>query len=397
MLYDNAQLADVYIDAFLITKNPFYKKIAEEILNYVLRDMTDSKGGFYSSEDADSEGKEGEFYTWTKKEIVSVLGKDDGELFCETYNVTKHGNFEEKNILFLDSELAENKKIDFSKNKLFDVRENRIHPHKDDKILASWNGMMISAFAKAYGVFGDKKYLEAAKNAATFFDTEMTESNILFRVYRKGKRSVHGFLNDYANMAAAYLELYEIKFDEKWLYASEKLANSMIENFWNEEKECFLLNSKNHKNLIADVRPSYDSSVPSGSAVASMVLLKLSRLTGNENYTKIVERVFEKFASEMEKYPAGFAYMLAALDFYLSPPKEIVIAGKRGAVDTEKMIKVLNSTYHPNTILAFSDPDISDDKKSELTRGRNLVDGKAAAYICENKVCKLPVTSLEKN
>jgi len=396
MLYDNALLAGVYIDAYLITKNPFYKKIAEEILNYILRDMTDSKGGFYSSEDADSEGKEGEFYTWTKPEIISVLGKEDGELFCKTFNVTGQGNFEEKNILFLDSELPEDNKINSLKNKLFEFREKKIHPHKDDKVMASWNGLMISAFAKAYGAFGDQKYLDAGKKAAQFFNAEMTESNILYRIYRNGKRSIHGFLNDYANMASAYLELYEIDFDDKWLYASEKLADSMINKFWNEKNECFLLNSENHKNLIADVRPTYDSSIPSGSAVASMVLLKLSRLTGNENYNKIVASVLEKFAPEMEKYPSGYAYMLAVLDFYLSPAKEIVIAGKRGMADTEKLIEVVNSVYHPNTITAFSDADIPENKKTELTRGRKMVDGKAVAYICENNVCKLPVTSIEK-
>ncbi len=408
MLYDNALLSKLYFEAYQLTGKPLYLQVARETLDYVLRDMTDKDGGFYSAEDADSEGVEGKYYIWDKEEILSLLGKKDADLFDKHYGVTASGNFEDANILYLPEPPEEfAKKMGITekdlesrmkpmKEKLFAARHKRIPPGKDDKVIASWNGMMISSFVKGYQITRDKRYLSVALNAGKFIIKKMMRDGELLRSYRKGQSRQHGYLDDYANVINAFIDLYEASFDVFWLDEGKSLANKMIKLFKDDEGHGFFLASERHKNLIARTKPFMDSSIPSGNAVAVMALLRLSRFFNDDGYYKLADEALKAEAARMNQYPGAFAHMLNALDFCLAMPTEIVIAGKVGAKDTNKLLEVVNKTYMPNKILAFAPDSGKGSKKLLLLKDRKSINGKAAAYVCENFACKAPVTDPEE-
>jgi len=310
MLYDNALLARVYLEAWQVTGKDLYRRVATEILDYVLQDMTDRRGGFHSSEDADSEGEEGKFFVWRPDEIKRFLGEQDGALFCEYYGVTGEGNFEGFSILHVSqepSEFARERGISLKqlenqltplRDKLREAREARVRPGKDDKVIAAWNGMMISALARGYQILGEERFLKAAERAANFVSTEMVRDGALLRTYRgkggggdRGISKLPAYLDDYAEMASALIDLYEATFDLQWLEAADQLAGRMVTDFWDEENGGFFYTSASHKNLLAQTKPLYDGAVPSGNSTATLVLLRLSELLSDAGYGQKAEEV----------------------------------------------------------------------------------------------------------
>ena len=416
MLYDNAQLSKLYLDAFQATGNPRYKHVAEDIFRYQLRDMHSDRGAFYSTEDADSEGEEGKFYIWSKVEIIGALGAEDGELFCSYYNVKPVGNFQSHesyhanlNILHMtkphediaaemgmDPDELE-KKMAPLREKLLGIRSKRVRPGLDDKILTSWNGLMIGAFAKGYQVTGDERYKEAAERAATFILDEMLVDGTLLRTHRNGQSKLPGYLDDYAFMAAALVDLYEATFDVKWLSHAHELTEQMNAKFWDTEKGGYFNTGDDHTNLIVRTKPTYDGAEPAGNSVATEVLLRLSKLLDMPEYYDMADQMITMTKSNLERAPQGFAYMLGAVDFYLHAPKEIAIAGD--ADGAAELFDTIHQEYIPNKVLAYIDPDAANaealEQRIPLLAAKTAVDGKAAAYVCKNFACERPVTSPE--
>jgi hypothetical protein len=416
MLYDNGQLSKVYLDAYQATGNPRYKHVAEDIFRYQLRDMHSDSGAFYSTEDADSEGEEGKFYIWTKAEILGALGPEDGELFSTYYNVNPVGNFQSHepyhanlNILHMTKpheEIAEDLEMDADelearmapmREKLLAIRDKRIRPGLDDKILTSWNGLMISAFAKGYQVIGDERYKDAAEGAAQFVLDEMVVDGTLMRTHREGRSKLPAYLDDYAFMAVALIDLYEATFELKWLLHARELVEEMKTQFWDTEKGGFFYTGDNHRNLIARTKPTYDGAEPSGNSVAAEALLRLAKLVDEPEYYDMAEQMITMSKSNLERAPRGFLYMLGAVDFYLHPPKEIAIAGNAdGAAD---LLSALHDEYIPNKVIALIDPDSPNNEALvehvPLLAAKTLVDGKAAAYVCKDYACKRPVTTVD--
>jgi uncharacterized protein YyaL (SSP411 family) len=341
MLYDNALLSWVYLEAFQLTKKPIYKKVASETLDFVINEMTDESGGFHSAQDADSEGVEGKYYVWSRSEIMEILGADGGSFFCDYYGVTEGGNFEGENILFVPSETEDfardekktaekvEQKLDGLKKKLIAVRVKRVHPGQDYKVLTSWNGLMISSFAKGYQVLGDERYLVAAENAAKFISKDMIQDGALLHVYSKGKGKLPGYLDDYANVANAFIDLYETTFDIRWLDESERLTEKMIELFKDSDGPGFYFTADSHKHLLRRTKPFFDGSTPAGNSMATLVLLRLARLTDNSDYYDMAETVLKTVVPRAGRQPRGIGHLLRALDFYMSSPVEIAIAAKR--------------------------------------------------------------------
>ena len=418
MLYDNAQLAEIYLEAYQLTKKPLYRRVVVEILEYVSRDMRDEGGGFYSAEDADSEGEEGKFYLWTYAEIQAHLGKDDGALFSAYYGLKKPGNFSSHedyhagmNILHMANTLEETAelqgmapealaaKIDELRAKLLEIRSRRVRPGLDDKVLASWNALMISAYAKASQVLGDPSYGRVAEEAAEFLLTEMMRDGELLRTHRKGTSHLPAYLDDYAFFASALIDLYEATFDVKWIEAADRIAKKMVEKFWDAETSAFYFTAEDHKNLIVRTRPTYDGAIPSGNSVAALGLLRLAKLLDNPGYYEMAQKVLEANYTFMERAPQGYVKMLCAVDFFLFPPKEIAIVGTQGGPHVTALLDALHGAFVPNKVLAFVDPASENaaslGERLPLLAGKGLVSGKAAAYVCKDFACKLPVTTPE--
>ena len=308
MLYDNALLTRVYLEAWQATGREPYREVAAGILDYVIRDMTDARGGFHSAEDADSEGEEGKFYVWQPGEIKAVLGEEDGELFCRYYGVSEEGNFEGHNILTAPRDPASRlgattltteqwrDRLARSRERLLTHRNERVRPGKDDNVLAAWNGMMISALARGYQVLGDRRYLAAAQKAADFVLDEMVRDGRLMRAYR-GTARLPGYLDDYAEMAGGLIDLYEADFDRQWLEAADTLAGKMVADFWDDRDGAFFYTSAAHKNLLVRTKPFQDGAVPSGNSTATIVLLRLSKLLDNAEYRKRRRRCCNRWAT----------------------------------------------------------------------------------------------------
>lgn len=418
MLYDNAQVAPLYLNAYQITHDPFYRRIAEETFAYILRDMTSPEGGFYSSEDADSEGQEGTFYLWTHDEIAGILGEENAALFNACYNIRPEGNFSShedyhagQNILHVTEDphaLARKhglsaKELDHKlaamRKTLLDARSTRVRPGLDDKILVSWNALMISAFAQGHQVLGKQKLRRAAENAAQFILTHMKDGTGLLRSYRNGERRYEAYLDDYAFLAVALLDLYEAVFDVQWLDAARELAEAMLAKFWDREEGGFFFTSPRHKHLIARDKPVFDGAEPSGNAMAAFGLLRLATFTGIGEYFEKAERVLRISHTQLEAAPRAQLKMLCAGDFYLNAPKEIAIAGKPGAHDAHALLTALHRHYVPNKVVAFIDPDDPEAQRLQdrvpLLNAKTPVKGKAAVYVCEDFTCLQPVTSPE--
>jgi uncharacterized protein len=401
MLYDNAQLVRVYLHLFQITGDEFYKRIAVETLDYVLREMTDASGGFYSSQDADSEGVEGKFFVWTPEEIAEVLGDEDGAVFNAYFDVTPNGNFEEKNILNIKRDARETAAtlgiteerlaavIERGRDRLFETREKRIKPHRDEKVLTAWNGLMLAAFADAAGILGEDEYLDAAKRNADFLLNELQRDCRLLRTWKAGQAKLNGYIEDYANLADGLLRLFEVSGEQRYYLAAKQLADSMLSEFWDEENGGFYFTSNDHEELIVRNKDYFDNATPSGNSVGADVLLRLARITGDERYERFAVTILRLAASKIRQYPQGFGRSLAAIEFHLGEKKEIVIAGPRNG----EMEREVLSRYLPNAIVLLSDG--RDHGGIPVLEGRGPVGGKTTAYVCSNYVCERPVTSFD--
>jgi len=418
MLYDQALLALAYLETYQATQNPDYLQTAREILEYVLRDLTDQNGGFYSAEDADSEGEEGKFYVWSVDELRDILGPD-AELVMQVYGVSPQGNYREestgeltgKNILHLKSSLPEiAEKLGMSEDDLRDHLENarekllaergkRIRPHLDDKILTDWSGLMIAALARGGMLAGNREYIEAAKNAADFIiqNTRTDDGRLLHR-YRDGEAGIDGFLDDYAFFVWGLLELYEASFEVGYLKTAIELNEYMLEHFNDDENGGFFFNADDSEELIHRSKEIYDGAVPSGNSVAMLNNLRLSRMTGDTDLEKAAIRIAEAFSGLVSRMPSNHTMFLCALDFAIGPSQEIVIAGNPGSEDTVRMVEALHSVYVPNKVILNrpegESPGIVE--ISEFTGEKTIKDGSATAYVCKNNSCRMPVNDVAR-
>src|SRR6266498_4405697 len=408
MLYDNALLARVYTEAFLATGNEFYKRIAVETLDYVTREMTDKEGGFYSTQDADSEGEEGKFFVWTPEEVTALLGEEDARLFNRYFDVSEMGNFEGHSILRVDEDidviarlmrvsrerLAE--VIERGRKVLFDAREKRVKPYRDEKILTAWNGLMMRSFAEASRAFDRKDYLELAVRNADFLLTRLRRDGRLLRTHKDGESKLNGYLEDYAYVVDGLLALYEASFDPRWFEEARALAETMIAQFWDAEAGGFFFTSADHERLITRAKDFYDNAIPSGNSVAASALIRLSLLTGVDRYRGMAEMILRLVKPAMMRAPSAFGRMLSALDLFLASPYEIAIIGAPEAPETRAMVDLVFKRYLPNKVVAFApDADSKASQTVKLLEGRGRIDGKATAYVCRNFYCEAPQTSAE--
>ena len=412
MLYDNALLARLYLHAFQITGKPLYRRITEETLDYVLREMTDSGGGFYSAQDADSEGEEGKFFVWTPEEIMDVLGEEDGRVFSGYFGVTPNGNFEGKNILnvprdpeaFAAEHELDQEQLDSivarGRTKLLEVRDLRVHPLLDDKVLASWNGLMLRSFAEAGAVLDRADYLEAAVKNAEFLTTVMCPQGRLLRTYRNGEAKLLGYLEDYSCVADGLIALYEATLDLRWLENAVTMADSMIELFWDEATGGFYDTGSDHEALVIRPRDVFDNAQPCGGSVASDALLKLAVFTGNDDYAAKAAVPLRSLHEHMARSPGGTGHWLSALDFYISAVKEVAVVGPSENAATSELLDTVRRQFLPNKVLMGYDPSSLESTGRAglnlggypLLEGRGMVNGQPTAYVCQNYVCQLPVT-----
>ncbi|MGI6486534.1 MAG: thioredoxin domain-containing protein [Tepidanaerobacteraceae bacterium] len=401
MLYDNALLAYVLVEAYEATGNKTYKETAQKIFSYVIRDMTSPEGGFYSAEDADSEGVEGKFYVWTPEEVIGVLGPEDGKWFCDIFDISSKGNFEGKSIPnLIKSGIVENDRVNRCREKLFWAREKRIHPHKDDKILTSWNGLMIAALSKGARVFNDEKLSQISERAVNFILEKLIDKDgRLLARYRDGHAAFMGYLDDYVFLVWGLLELYETNFKVEYLRQALMSNQRMLDLFWDEDKGGLFFYGKDSEELIVRSKEVYDGAIPSGNSVAALNLLKLSRMTGDAELSDKAWQLFSTFAGTVLSQPSAHAFLLTALLFALDVPKEIVIVGDSAEEDTRALIKKVRSHYMPNAITVFHSTSNQDEQIGELipfVKEMRPKDEKATVYVCENYACKEPTTDLKR-
>jgi uncharacterized protein YyaL (SSP411 family) len=406
MLYDNAQLASLYLHGWLATGEPEYRRVTEETLDYVLREMTHPAGGFYSAQDADSEGVEGKFFVWSPEEIRAVLGDEALARAALAYwGVDDGPNFEGHSILFVPREPAEvaqtlgaspdelAARIARARQTLYAHREKRIHPGLDDKVLASWNGLMLSALAEAASALGRPDYLAAAVRNAELLTSAMVRDGRLLRSWKGGQARITGYLEDHAMVGAGLLALYEATFDRGWLDESRRLAEETLRLFWNTERETFFDTGHDQESLVVRPRNIFDNAVPSGTSVTIEWLLRLAIVTGLERYETIALQALRPMADIMQKYPSGFGRYLSALDFHLGPVAEVALVwppgGERGAA---LLAETLFRRYQPNRVVVGAAAGAPGAAGLPLLTDRGAVDGKPTAYVCRRYVCQLPVT-----
>ncbi len=387
MLYDNAQLVKLYADAYRLTGNKKWKEVFEETITYVLRDMTDPQGGFYASEDADSEGKEGTFYVWTIEEVKAVLGESDGATACRLYGVTAEGNFEDhKNVLYRPIPLnpTEEKQLKKFRDPLFNARENRIRPARDENILVNWNALMIQGLCSAYQATGTISYLDAAQKAANFISSNMImPDGGVYHVWRDGMAKIPGFLDDYAFLANALIDLYESSFNPDYLQRAIKLVDLILEKFW--ENGLYLTPSDGEQ-LVHRPRSPYDNACPSGTSTAVFALLRLYEFTAKDTYHDHAMQVLSQYNESAEQNPFNFAHLLSALDFMHSDPVSLLFSAERAKQNMQKLIEVAHRNYMPARILAFAE-DVP------VGHGKESINGQGTVYICQDRTCGLPVTN----
>ena len=407
MLYDNGQLLRSYLHAWQINGRPEHRQVVDETVDYVLREMTSPEGGFYSAQDADSEGEEGKFFVWTAEEIEEILGEEEAELLGRTYGVMPGGNFEGNTILNLKRTVAEvaqeagateetiAARLAAARQKLFAVREERVKPERDDKVLTEWNGLMIHALAEVGVVLGREDALEAARKSADFVLAEMSQENgFLFRSYKDGRARFNAYLEDYAAFARGLVALYEATFELRWLAEAVRLTKIMQSQFADEVRGGFYQTGMAHEQLVVRRKDFIDNAIPSGNSMAAELLLRLAKLTGNEEYRNEAARIILIMAAAMAQQPTGFGRMLTALDDLLSPSQEVAVVGSLEDPRTLLLLEEVRRHYLPHTVLALKEPD--SENPLPLLEGRGLVDGEPAAYVCENYACQLPVTGVEE-
>jgi uncharacterized protein YyaL (SSP411 family) len=415
MLYDQAMISAAYIEAFQATGNKKYKNIVFEIFEYILRDMKSAEGGFYSAEDADSEGVEGKFYVWTKKELFDILGEEDGKLASKVFGVTEEGNFKEEatgektgmNILHLENsidDMAETfgvsvedleRRLEKIRKKLFEHREKRVHPHKDDKILTDWNGLMIASLTNGAQVFGEKKYLKAATDAADFIKNKMYKDNRLMHRFREGESAINGHLDDYAFMIHGLLELFEASFDVTYLKFALSLNDTLFDHFWDDENGGFYFTPDDGEEVLVRKKEIYDGAIPSGNSIMFLNLLKIAQLTENEEFKNKALLLEKAFSQTIQQIPTGFTGFLCALEFRIGPSYEMIIAGNKGDSKTETLINAIQMNFIPNKTLVLHSDDTSELMEIipalELKKMEN---NEATVYICSEGTCKSPTSDL---
>ena len=413
MLYDQAMLAMAYIEAFQVTGGARFGKVAREVFDYVLRDMTAPEGGFYCAEDADSEGREGLFYVWTPEEIKGYLGDVTGDLFCRFYDITEKGNFEDGKSIphmsltleaFARKEGMDPAKLDAvlkdARKRLFDIRKKRVHPLKDDKILTSWNGLMIAALAKGYQALDDQAFVDAARKAADFILKNLrTGDGRLVRRYRNGDAAYPGYLDDYAFMVWGLIELYEATFEAIYLETAIALNREMVDIFWDEKGGGLYFTGKGNEALITKSKEIYDGALPSGNSVAALNFLRIGRMTGRIDLEKKADQLTATFSREVTAQPVGYTQLLSALEFMLGPTQEIVIAGDLSLDSTRDMVRTVHAAFLPNKVVLLhrSGPDGERlEALSPFVKEMRPINQKPTVYVCEQYACKVPVTDADK-
>jgi len=420
MLYDQAMLAMAYIEAYQATHKEEYENTAREIFTYVLRDMTSPSGGFYSAEDAESEGEEGKFYLWKEEEIKQILEQEEADLTIKTFNIETRGNFIDmmiqrktgENIFHLKKPITEiasdlsipeqelKLRIENIRKKLFSVREQRIYPHKDDKILTDWNGLMIAALAKGAQVFEEPIYRAAAKRAVEFIFNNMRnpEGRLLHR-YRDGEASILAQIDDYAFLIWGLIELYETTFDASYLQTALDLKDEMIKHFWDDEMGGFYLTPDDGEELLVRQKVIYDGAIPSGNSVAMLNLIRLGRVAADEDFDEKASIIGKVFSKNVKDSPAAHNQLMVALDFAIGPSYQVVIAGNSQAEDTKNMLRAINTKFLPNLLVFLNpieqeSPGIHD--IAEFIKYMPNIDDKATAYVCINYTCKKPTTEVNE-
>ncbi len=407
MLYDNALLAQLYSELYQITKAEKYLQTTRKTLDFVMREMTHQEGGFYSAQDADSEGEEGKFYIWSKKEVASILGDQVAtDIFCEHYGVTEGGNFEGKNILNVRVPVTSvglrygrtpeqaTQIIADASAKLFAAREKRVRPGRDEKILTSWNGLMISGFAKGYGITSDQKYLQAAKNAVKFIETKMVAGDSrLLRTFKDGKSKLNAYLDDYAFYVGGLLDLFAVDSRQEYLDKAIKYTDFMLAHFWDEKEENLFFTSDDHEKLIVRTKSFYDLAIPSGNSVAAFNLLRLYHYTQNNNYLDRAVKIMKAGARPAAENPFGFGQMLNAIYLYVKKPVEVTVITRND--HSSKMAEWLNRQFVPDGINAVvSANELASLQKYAYFKGREG-DGETA-FVCRNFTCSLPIKSQQE-
>lgn len=405
MLYDNALIPINYAEAYQITKDQFYLDVLKKTLDYVLREMTSPEGGFYSAQDADSEGEEGKYYVWTKKEIQEILGKD-ADVFCLYYDVTDGGNWEGKSILcnnvnissvafqFGTTEEKVKEILQTSSQKLLELRSKRVPPSLDDKILTSWNSLMISAFTKGYRVTDDARYLDAAQNCVSFIQKNLIKDGQLLRTYKKGQAKLNGYLDDYSFFANALLDLFEINPELQYFELAKQFAEHLINHFWDNEHNSFFMTADNHEQLIIRPKNNYDLSLPSGNSVAAFLLLRLYHLTQEQKYLKVSTKIMESQALAAAENPFGFGFLLNTIYLYLQKPTEITVLNSKD----KEIYDYLTKNFLPESILVTINDgnQLNKLQNNPFFQEKQFSDTKTTVFICKNFTCSLPLQTISE-
>ena len=406
MLYDNALLAKLFLNAFQATHQDIYKIIPADIFASIANGLTSPEGAFYSSQSAETEGEEGHFYCWGMKEILELLGPGHAKVFARAYGIKPTGNFTGKNVLHIQDSMEKiaeeegipifevNHIIQKSVASLREARNKRTAPDRDEKIITAWNAMTITALATGYSVLGNATYLDSAKRCAEFIWNNMRSESVLLRVYQGGRGKINGCLEDYAFLLEAFLALYEASFDIVWIERAAELADDMTAAFWDDSEGGFFMTDNRHEKLLFRPKIPQDESAPSANAVAALALLRLGRLTGRNGFTEKGMATIQAFRDDMGANPAAFAGLLSAVDFMLASPTEIILAGPRQDPDFKEMHQAAQADYRPNKLLMWNAGEESGDWLPAV-EGRTAVMGKATAYICQKGTCHPPVHSAE--
>jgi uncharacterized protein YyaL (SSP411 family) len=404
MLYDNALLSRLYVRAYQATGKAAYRKVAEETLEYVAREMTSPDGAFYSAQDADSEGEEGKFFVWTSDQVVAALGDEEGEIFNQYFAISEEGNFEGNNVLSVprDSDVVAHLTgvsmdrledvISRGRQQLLTLREQRVHPHRDEKAITSWNGLMLASFAEAARVLAQDRYRQIAQGNAEFILRELRRDGQLYRIYSAGQHKIRGHLEDYACLADGLLSLYEATFEPRWFLEARSLVDEMIPRFKDALGAGFY-DTDGSEPLITRPRNWEDNAQPSGNSAAADVLLRLAALTGERQYEKLAEDIMAVMGTPLTQHPMAFGHLLSVLNFYLSPPEEIAIVGDPAAANTRDLLEVVYASYRPSKVVAVGSPSEGGEIPVPLLEDRQQIDGQATAYVCRHFACQQPVAS----
>ncbi|MGM0940896.1 MAG: thioredoxin domain-containing protein [Bacillota bacterium] len=407
MLYDNALLLIAYAECYQITQRPFYKKIGEEIITFILREMTDEKGAFYSAIDADSEGVEGKYYVWSYQEVMNILDEDLGEIYTRIYDISPNGNFAGKNIpnliqghfdqvaneLDLPKKVLE-EKLEEARQKLFAERQKRTYPHVDDKVLTSWNGLMIAGLAKAGKIFQNQKYINAAIRAVRFIENHLFHNERLMARYRAGETKYPGYIDDYAFLLWGYVELYEATFDLTFLHKSKQLAEQMLELFWDNDNGGLYFTGKDSEKLITKDKEVYDGAIPSGNSVAAVMLIRIGYLTGETNFLDHAEEMHYTFYEDIDAQPSASPFFLQSVQLFDHPTKEVVIIGLADDPKKQAFIEQLQQMFLPDVSVLSLGTSEQANNIADFASVYNQINQETTIYICENFSCQRPTTNI---